>query len=549
VTRSRAARTSTGHRLAWLAALVALAGCPGPGGIVRIPGGAGNAGEPPLERVAAAAAVVCAPQAVVDQPFRLEGDLVQLSFGCTSGEPESSFEAELISTAAGATLDPDTWTVAWSTGLDDGRRHEFLLAVRAIDPGIVDGDTLPETALATVWVADALGHPDNEPVTPSLYTEEWGLPVLHLFPDGDLTQEHVPTVITFLGRTYHAEMKIRGAASTYYPKNSYTLRFGDEDLDTGDLGLGTQDHLVLITSFDDDSYVRQKLAYDLWAAIADHWQRDRLTPRTFFAVVYLYGEYWGLYTACDRMDDHFAEEMGLSREGNLYKAINHDANFYATDVNGWPKESLHQGYTKEEGEPVDGQPGAFDDLDALVAWSSSTSHGDFAAEMDDWFRVDEFMDWLLFVHWTASNDSGGKNAYLYNDPEQPEFRYAPWDFNHSFGQGWTTYRIDPDDYDDFTWTNGIFAHFQAHPETADELWGRLAELMESGPLHPDWFTAQLDGYYARIHPSAERDWSVWGGAYLEYWAGYNDLPYPAERAYLYDWLAERDVWMGAYHPG
>ena len=529
--------------------ILVLGACMGPGGVMLVPGAGGaETGEPPLEHVAPAGPAACDPRAVVDEPFLLEGDEVHLSFECSSGEPPTSFAAALTTEVQGATFDEDSWSVSWSTGFADGGRHDFLLAVRPADPAVVGQDALPETALGTVWIADALGHPANEPVVPSLYTEEWGLPVIHLLPHEPLSQEHVPTTIIFRGRTYDAEMKIRGAASVWYPKNSYNLRFGDEDLDTGELGLGTKDHLILITTFDDNSYAREKMAFDLWAAIADHWGRDRLTPRTFFAVVYMNGAYWGLYVACDRVDDHFAEEMGLSRDGNLYKAVNHDANFYTWDASGYDKGTLHQGYTKEEGEPEEGLPGAFDDLDQLVSWSSSVDHETFVAEMDGWLRTDEFMDWLLFVQYTSSDDSGGKNAYLYNDPEQPEFRFAPWDFNHSFGQGWTTYRIGPETFNDFAWNNGIFAHFQAHPETDEELWGRLHELMESGPLHLDWFTARLDEYYARIHPSAERDWSVWGEAYLDYWYGYNDLSYLEERAYLYDWLAQRDGWMWTYHP-
>jgi len=485
---------------------------------------------------------------VVDEPFVEEGDFVQLSFECGSGAPVEDYDVALTTGAQGANFHADSWTVTWSTGYADGGRHDFVLAVRPADVTVVDLDSMPETALGTVWVADALGHPGNEPVVPAEYTEEWGLPVVHLQPHEELGQVHVPATITFLGRTYDAEMKIRGAASVWYPKNSYNLRFGDEDLDTGDLGLGTKDHLILITTFDDNSYTREKLAFDLWQAMAEYWDRPRLTPRTFFAVAYMNGEYWGLYVACDRPDDHFAEEMGLSRDGNLYKAINHDANFYTWDASGYDKASLHQGYTKEEGTPEDGEPGAFDDLEALVAWSSSVDHGTFVAGMDERLRVDEFMDWLLLVQYSASDDSGGKNAYLYNDPEQPEFRFAPWDFNHSFGQGWTTYRIGPETLNDFTWSNGIFDHFQAHPDTDAELWQRLHELMQTGPLHPDWFAEQLDGYYARIHPSAERDWSVWGESYLEYWYGNNDLTYAEERAYLYDWLEQRDGWMWTHHP-
>ena len=86
--------------------------------------------------------------------------------------------------------------------------------------------------------------------------------------------------------------------------------------------------MVLITSFDDISYVRQKLVYDLWAEMADFQDVHRLTPRTFFAVVYINGEYQGLYTGCDRIDDEFVRHMGFEDgEGNLYKAVSHDANF------------------------------------------------------------------------------------------------------------------------------------------------------------------------------------------------------------------------------
>jgi spore coat protein CotH len=351
-----------------------------------------------------------------------------------------------------------------------------------------------------------------------------------------------------MGHTYAGEMKIRGAASASYPKNSYTLRFPDEDLDASAVGLGNKDHLVLITTFDDNSYVRQKLAYDVWMAMADHAGADRMTPRTFFAVVYRDGEYWGLYTACDRIDDHFAQEMGLSRDGNLYKSVNHDANFYRTNSGGGTKATLHDGYEKKEGDPPQGAVGAFDDLDALVAFSADHDDATFWAEAPGWFRVDEFADWFLLVHYIAADDSGGKNAYLYNDPDNPEFRYCPWDMNHSFGQGWYVYRVDPDTNNDFTWTNGIFAHLQHQPQASAELWQRFDDLRDSGPLQPPWFVDTLDDYYALIDVSARRDWAVWSGQYQSYWGGYNTNDYPAEQAYLRDWLDERDHWMSVYHP-
>ena len=66
-----------------------------------------------------------------------------------------------------------------------------------------------------------------------------------------------------------------------------------------------QGHLILTSTFDDTSYVRQKLVYDLWRAMAESQDVQRLTPATFFAIMYLNGAYHGLYLACDRVDDEF----------------------------------------------------------------------------------------------------------------------------------------------------------------------------------------------------------------------------------------------------
>jgi spore coat protein CotH len=277
--------------------------------------------------------------------------------------------------------------------------------------------------------------------------------------------------------------------------------------------------------------------------MAAYWDVPRLTPRTFFAVIYLSGSYHGLYTMCDRPDDHFAQEMGFSRGGNLYKSYDHDANFYRTDAYGGAKNTLHDGYDKKEGADLSD----WSDLDALVAFSADHDHDAFWAEAGAWIDVPEFMDWFLFVHWLVAEDSAGKNAYLYNDPAAPLFRFCPWDFNHAFGQGWYTYRVGATTYDDFIGTNGIFAHFQGQVEASAELWGRMAALQAEGPLRNEWLRDRLDEAYALIDRSATRDWSVWGPSFSSYWGASNRNDYEQEKAYLYDWIADRAAYMRSVH--
>jgi spore coat protein H len=480
----------------------------------------------------------------LEAPWFSEADLVEFTVGCSGELPTEQARIELLVQPTGASFEPDSSTLSWATGPASGGRADLVFQVDS------DDGQVPHAGTVTVWVADDPSQPDNQPVDPSTYTEEWGLPVVHVQPQGLLDQEYVGADLWFDGQHYEAGIKIRGAASAGYPKNSYTLRFDGPELVVRRWDV-TRDRLVLITTFDDNSYVRQKLIYDQWLAMADYWGQSRLTPRTFFAVLYLDGQYRGLYTAIDHPDDEFVGQMGFGDDGNLYKSVNHDANFGPDLANGSPKTSLHAGYEKKEGEP----PGDFSDLDALVGFTSLATPQQLVDGADEWLDLREFMDWFLLVHYSASGDSAGKNCYLYNDPGGSGFRYTPWDFNHSWGQNWRTYRVGADDLNDYTWHNRVFASIQAVPETDAELWQRFEQMREDGPFSEQWIEDRVDGYYDQIQPSAERDWAMWANAYYIYggWAGARDqagdwTDYEGEKAYLYAWLEARAELFRVNHP-
>jgi hypothetical protein len=504
------------------------------------PGASNGPPDGTLGKVDAEPLGTCAPVAAVTSAHLLEGESAEVTLSCADLSPLDAVHVDV------RTVSPDpVWSLpkaTWSTGPDDAGRVDLLFAVRP--PGSIG---VPHTAVAKVWVADDFANPANVPVDPMLYEEEWGLPVLHLDPEGAVDQDYTPMHAWYRGVAYTGQMKIRGAASAGYPKPSYTLNFDPEQLDLGDDGLQKKDHLVVMSNFDDSAYVRQKLVFDTWAAMAEHEGTQRLVPRTFFVVIFLDGRYGGLYTGVDHPDDEFMGEMGFNRDANLYKAVDHNANFYVTNTYGNPKTTLHQGYEKKEGLPEDD----FSDLDDLVDFTGRSTHAAFDAEADTWLDRSEFQDWFALVHWTSSADSAGKNAYLYNDPAALGWHYVPWDFNHSYGQNWYTARVPSNVYEDFTWNNAVFWHFQADTAMAAELWSRFAALREPGePLALDAQQALMEGYYAEIEDSCQRDWDRWGNAYWDYWdwARSDDNDFEDERAYLEQWIVERDGWMSYYHP-
>lgn len=466
----------------------------------------------------------------------LESDAVSFQVRCSGTLATEDAVITARSLPAGASFDTSTLTFSWATGPAAGGRIDVsfdVVARGSADP--VDPETI------TFWVADNPDLADHVPVDPLAYTEEWGLPVVHLATTGTLnTDGYQDVTVTWYGVAYASGAQVHGKTSSHYPKLSYGLKFDPEPLPIDPWGV-SRDHLVLITPFDDNSYVRQKLTYDLWADLADYWGASRLAPRTFFTVVYLDGAYHGLYMAEDRVDDELADQQGFDRDANLYKAVEDSANFALTDAEGAEKATLHDGYEKKEGEPIDD----FSDLDELVHFTGSSTPEELIAGSGAWFDLSEIMDAYLLLFYSNAEDCYTKNSYLHHAPGGL-FRYIPWDFNASWGQNWRTYLVSSDFEDDGPRLNRVYTALLDVPDANAWTWARFDQARALGPFDPAWQTARLDGYYALIERSAQRDWDTWGPMYETYseWADHRNeegdwTDFEGERAYVYRWVQDR----------
>ncbi|WP_437282154.1 CotH kinase family protein [Sorangium sp. So ce375] len=461
----------------------------------------------------------------------LEGETVKFPVTCATGLALPDGAIEVSPLPDGAVYDPVAREVTFSPGLDQAAVYEIEIRVAQTS----------EVGHVKVGVADNWADPSNVPVVdPARYPEEYGLPVLFLSPTPE-AKEYAPATVVYRGHTYNAEAELRGESSLSYPKNSFTLKFPKEDkFNEPDEAGGFTDRrkVVLVSTFDDNSYVRQRLAYDLWNRL----DPEHIQIKTYSAVVYLEGQYVGLYTVVDHVDGYLMEDHGYSQDGNLYKAINHNANFALTRRNGEPKETPHDGFEKKEGTPLEGEPEAFADLEDLVRFVDTSDQATFAAEIGSRIDLRDYGDWWIFVTFLLADDSAGKNSYHYHDPAAGGvFRYAPWDFNASFGQDWQTLREPASDTSEYLNVNHLFKRLLEEPSIGDPLRARYDEVLH-GALDDAEIQAIVDGYVARIDASARRDEAKWGEAYRSYgdWSGRDDFTtYEEEIAYLKAWISER----------
>jgi len=462
-----------------------------------------------------------------------EGQPVSFTASCETGAAIDGAAVQLTPMPAGATWDPATATFAWTPALDQAAVYRIELAVGG------------ETGAVAIGVADAFDAAGNLPVVdPLAYPEELGLPVLFLSPAPTDPDQYSDVTVIYRGHTYQARGRLRGAASLGYPKNSYSLEFSNNDPFEEPAVDMVVRQLVLLSTFDDNSQLRQRLAYDLWNAMDE----DHLAIRTYSAVVYLDGSYHGMYTVADHVDTDLLGRAGLPRDGNLYKAINHDANFrLVTFQDGTDKVTLHDGYEKKEGKPPAGDAGAFDDLDALVQWAATVDTTGFAAQRQARLHVRDYEDWWILVTDLLADDSAGKNSYHYHDPASGTWRYLPWDFNHALGQTWQTEREAADTDDDYTTRNRLFELTLAEPTLAAALLDRYRAL-RAGPLAAAAVLDRIDAMVAETEPSARRDQRRWQAAYQTYpgWNWRDDFTtWDQEIAYLRTWVADRWAFLEA----
>lgn len=482
---------------------------------------------------------VCGPGA--GGPFWLtEGESIDITVACqkADAEPLGGDRFILEGLPAGATYDPASAMISFTPGLDQAAVYD--ITVKAAD--------LDESGTVRIGVADRFDDPENVPIVdPLAYPLEYGVPVFHLSPPPEDPDVYASTQIIYGGHAYAAQAKKRGRTSIDYPKNSYTLEFpaADRFSDPERAGGFAKKHKIVLTQhFDDNSYIRTRLALDMWNDLA-----PSVTMQSYTAVVYLDGQYWGLYTVSDHVDDDLMAEHGLPKSGNLYKAINHDANFRLVRKNGSDKLTLHDGYEKKSGMPDEGMPGAFDDIDELVQFAATSSDGDFATQIGQRIDVADYIRWLVLAVFIAADDSGGKNSYHFHSPGAL-WKVVPWDFNASLGQTFSTRRRSSTIVDYFDWTNEIFVRMLANPVLTEMVAQQFRQAL-AGPYTMDTLNKRIDSYLAEIPAQVvARDQARWGATMMSYtlWDDRTDFTTPEQEVtYMREWLAQRVATFAALY--
>ena len=240
------------------------------------------------------------------------------------------------------------------------------------------------------------------------------------------------------------KIHVRGGTSAKYDKHSFKFSLYDDItcIDQQNLslcGLRRDDDWVLNAMYQEETKVRDMLAYDLWEDIgADHYGDGTvLGTRMRYVEVILGGKYWGLYGLCEPED---AKQFGISAAapGSVIK------------VSSWvvpSVEELRNAIVNDLAQvaEVEVKYPEITQATARDAWKPFLDYVEMTYESSDFYfsrqignvmDEDNLADMWIFLNLISGRDNRWKNLYLVSRADDGKLVMAPWDCDISFGLNW-----------------------------------------------------------------------------------------------------------------
>lgn len=211
------------------------------------------------------------------------------------------------------------------------------------------------------------------------------------------------------GELYPAvSIRMRGSSVCRTPKPYLKLRFQKGHAFDGQRKLNYQG------LWTDKSLVREKLAYEVFNNLGYPACRDE------FVRLHANGQYYGLFTAVENVDERFLSRHGLDSDGNLYKSISSNEGPDQGGPSFWEKK------TNEDGDHSDLE--AFlKDLNAAPITSLRTF---FPTRIYEERLIDYQVGQILI----DNLDHTSHNHYIHRDPASGKWTLFPWDLDLTFGK-------------------------------------------------------------------------------------------------------------------
>ncbi|WP_128548649.1 CotH kinase family protein [Larkinella soli] len=342
----------------------------------------------------------------------------------------------------------------------------------------------------------------------------------------------------------HTGLRIRGGLSRGYAKKSYRVELftdatGNENVETSLLGFREDSEWLLLALYKEPQRANNMLAHGLWMKMHQLYyaamEPDALpTIRLRYVDVFINGAYNGIYAFTEPMDRKQlklkkTEDDGTIR-GELYKAEDWSG---ATRFDGVPPLAPNTGEIWAGYEIKLPKEPYWNNLLGLVEFVVNAPAEEFRAHIGEKMRVDNLIDYFIFLNVTSGRDNFGKNIYVARYKENEPYFLIPWDLDATFGYLWDGTKVT--NTRDIL-TNGLFRRLLSIPEVRTKMKERWFTL-RAGVLATNSLKQDLAGIVDLMKAQ---------GGYAREGMKWNSTLAVGDQAYVSSWTEKRLAYLDEY---
>ena len=352
------------------------------------------------------------------------------------------------------------------------------------------------------------------------------------------------------------EIELRGSATMGFPKKQYRFETQTAEGDNNNvplLGMPAENDWILYGPYDDQSLIRNVLAYGLSNDIG------RYASRTRFCEVVVNDDYRGLYVLMEklkrdrnRIDIKEMDTNDLQGDSLTGGYIIKVDKWNGENVDGWQsQEGIRYQYHYPKASEIRPEQQVY--IQDFIDVFESRMRGDYLSNPTDGYPaildVDAAVDHFILSEVAKNVDAYRISTYLYKDRDSEDGRlsFGPiWDFNLSFGKSWFAqdgfvtdmWSVDYNETHPF---DGLLVPFYWNRLSSDPYFVQKAQnryrALRQTHLNLDSLFARIDYWVNFTEAARLRN--------FEKWPRSEKQPYTDDISQMKTWITSRLTWMDA----
>jgi hypothetical protein len=348
-------------------------------------------------------------------------------------------------------------------------------------------------------------------------------------------------IVSYCGIEY------RGGVSKSYPKKSYDIElWKDEEGNNSNklplLNMRNDDDWILIGMFNEPLRIRSAINHKLWRDIhAPYYikqEEDAMAGiRTKYIELAINNEYMGIYSLCEQVDKKQLQlkKYNTTIRGELYKGIGWGASTFTSLTSFDNDERLWSGF--EFKYPKEDEDTDWSNLYNLVDFVINSTQTNFENDIENFFVLDNAIDYFIFLNFLRATDNTGKNIYIAKYKENEPYFYIPWDLDGTYGIIWNGEQENT--YDDI-FSNGLYDRLLNSDNNIfnSNASNRWFELRNTNVIDYDVLTNKISQSYNLLSSNGnyEREIIKWGKESID----------TLNLNYTYEWIENRLNFLDSY---